>query len=199
MRKMLTIFLANLLWIVPLTTFTGVAVVSASAAPVPVGQSKNQAPQDSGHYEVWLANQVQHQLLMLPWYSVFDNLEYRIEGNKVILSGEVVTPTIKSDAESAVKHIEGVQEVDNQIEVLPVSNFDNRIRWQELRTIYSFPSLQRYGMGTNPSIHILVKNGHVTLEGVVDNQADKDAAGIRANSVPNVFSVTNNLRVGNAG
>ncbi|MGB8835555.1 MAG: BON domain-containing protein, partial [Candidatus Acidiferrales bacterium] len=86
-----------------------------------------------------------------------------------------------------------------QIEVLPLSNFDNQIRWQELRTIYSFPSLQRYGMGTNPSIHILVKNGHVTLEGVVNNEADKDAAGIRANSVPNVFSVTNNLRVGNEG
>lgn len=197
MRKMLTVFFANLLWIVPLTTFTGVTVGSASAAATP--QSKNQGAQDSAHYEVWLANQVRHQLVMLPWYSVFDNLEYQIEGNKVVLSGQVVTPTLKSDAAAAVKHIEGVQEVDNQIEVLPVSNFDNQIRWQELRTIYSFPSLQRYGMGTNPSIHILVNNGHVTLEGVVDNETDKNAAGIRANSVPNVFSVTNNLRIGNAG
>lgn len=197
MRKIRTMLFANLLWFVPLTSFTGVAVGSAAAATV--SHSQNQAPLDSATYQVWLANQVRHQLVMLPWYSVFDNLEYRIEGNKVILSGQVVTPTLKSDAESAVQHIEGVQEVENQIEVLPVSNFDNQIRWQELRSIYSFPSLQRYGMGTNPSIHILVKNGHVTLEGVVDNEGDKNAAGIRANSVPNVFSVTNNLRLGNAG
>jgi osmotically-inducible protein OsmY len=197
MRKILSALRASSLWIVALAMFTAVPVSGVYAATPTHAQNK--APQDSAKYEVWLANQVRHQLVMLPWYSVFDNLEYRIEGNKVILSGQVVTPTLKSDAESVVKHIEGVQEVDNQIQVLPVSGFDNRIRWQELRAIYSYPSLQRYGMGTNPSIHILVNNGHVTLEGVVDNQTDKNLIGIRANSVPGVFSVTNNLRVGNAG
>ena len=93
------------------------------------------------------------------------------------------------------QNIDGVAEVDNQIEVLSVSNFDDQIRRAELREIYSFPSFQRYGLGTIPGIHIIVNNGHVILEGVVDNQTDKNLAGLRANSVPNVFSVTNNLRV----
>jgi hyperosmotically inducible protein len=118
-----------------------------------------------------------------------------VQGNKVILFGEVVRPVLKDDAASVVKRIAGVQEVDNRIAVLPVSLFDNQIRRAELREIYSYPSLQRYGLGTLPSIHIIVNNGHVTLEGAVDNQIDRNLAGIRANSVPNVFSVTNNLRV----
>jgi hyperosmotically inducible protein len=165
---------------------------SSAAAPVP---DKNQSSGAAGNSEAELANQVRHQLVMLPWYSVFDNLQYTVQGNEVILSGEVVRPVLKDDAASAVKRIKGVQEVDDQIEVLPLSSFDNQIRFAELREICSFPSLQRYGMGTIPSIHIIVKNGHVTLEGVVDNQTDKDLAGLRANGVPNVFSVTNNLRV----
>ena len=165
---------------------------SSAATPVP---EKNQSSSATGNSEAELANQVRHQLVMLPWYSVFDNLQYTVQGNEVILSGEVVRPVVKDEAASAVKHIKGVQEVDDQIEVLPLSPFDHQIRRAELREIYSFPSLQRYGMGTMPSIHIIVKNGHVTLEGVVDNQTDKDLAGLRANGVPNVFSVTNNLRV----
>jgi hyperosmotically inducible periplasmic protein len=107
----------------------------------------------------------------------------------------VVRPVLKSDAASAVQHIEGVKEVDNQIELLPVSPMDDHIRREMIRAIYSFPSLQRYGMGVNPGIHIIVKNGNVTLEGAVSNQSDKDVANIRANGVPGVFSVTNNLRV----
>lgn len=150
---------------------------------------------DSPQYQAWLTNQVRHQLVMLPWLSVFDNLQYKVEGTKVMLSGEVVRPVLKDDAASAVKHIEGVESVENNIEVLPVSPFDNQIRRQELRAIYGFPTLQRYGMGTMPSIHIIVKNGHVTLEGVVSDEGDKNVAGIQANGVPNVFSVTNNLRV----
>ena len=165
---------------------------SSAAAPVP---DKNQASGAVGNSEAVLANQVRHQLVMLPWYSVFDNLQYTVQGNEVILSGEVVRPVLKDDAASAVKRIKGVQEVDDQIEVLPLSSFDNQIRFAELHEIYSFPSLQRCGLGAIPSIHIIVKNGSVTLEGVVDNQTDKDLAGLRANSVPNVFSVTNNLRV----
>jgi len=163
---------------------------SAFAAP----NTKSPAP-DSPQYEVWLTNQVRHQLVMLPWYSVFDNLEYKVEGDKVTLVGQVVRPSLKSDAESAVKRIEGVKAVDNQIDVLPASPMDDHIRRQMIRAIYSFPSLQRYGMGVIPGIHIIVKNGNVTLEGAVSNQSDKDVANIRANGVPGVFSVTNDLRV----
>jgi hyperosmotically inducible protein len=110
----------------------------------------------------------------------------------------VVRPILKSDAENVVKRVEGVEHVVNRVEVLPLSGFDNSIRRRETRAIYGFPSLQRYGLGTQPSIHIIVNNGHVTLTGIVDNQADKNVAYIQANSVPGVFSVTNNLRVANS-
>jgi hyperosmotically inducible periplasmic protein len=161
--------------------------------------TNQQAPaRDSASYESWLSNQVRHQLVMLPFYSVFDNLEYKVEGGKVTLLGQVRLPNVKSDAESAVKHIEGVEAVDNQIQVLPTSFNDDRIRRAEFRAIYSFPSLQMYALRSVPTIHIIVDNGHVTLEGAVANEADKDAAGIRANAVPGTFSVTNNLRVDNS-
>jgi hyperosmotically inducible periplasmic protein len=186
-------FATLLLWTLVLATGFGLSTSSSFAAAS--GSNRNQSPNGTQNWEAWLAGQVRHQLAMLPWYSVFDNLEYSVQGNKVVLAGQVVRPVLKDEAASAVKHIEGVEEVDNQIEVLPVSGFDDQIRRAELREIYSFPSLQRYGMGTIPGIHIIVNNGHVTLEGVVDNQTDKNLAGIRANSVPNVFSVTNNLRV----
>lgn len=169
------------------------AMVGTSAFAA--SNTRKPAPNGSAQYEAWLTHQVQHRLVMLPWISVFDNLEYKVEGNKVVLSGEVVRPVLKDDAADAVKHIEGVETVENNIEVLPVSNFDDQIRRQELRAIYGFPSLQRYGLGTMPSIRIIVKNGQVTLEGAVSDQGDKSVAGIRANGVANVFSVTNNLRV----
>jgi hyperosmotically inducible protein len=146
-------------------------------------------------YEDWLAQEVRHQLVMLPFYSVFDNLEYKIDGSEVTLFGQVTRPTVKIDAENAVKSIEGVTKVINNIEVLPVSPMDDQIRRAEFRAIYHEPALQRYAYGPVPPIHIIVKNGHVALEGVVARQADKDLAYIRANSVPGVFSVTNNLRV----
>jgi hyperosmotically inducible protein len=142
-----------------------------------------------------LAKEVRHQLVLLPYYSVFDNLGYKIEGSKVILAGQVVRPTLKSDAENVVKKVEGVSSVDNQIEVLPVSPMDDQIRRATYRAIYGDPGLSRYGFQAVPSIHIIVKNGNVTLEGVVDSEADKNLAGIRANSVPNVFSVKSNLVV----
>ena len=148
-----------------------------------------------GNSEAELANPVRHQLVMLPWRSVFDNLEYTVQGNAVILSGELVRPVLKDEAASAVKHTQGVQEVDEQIEVLPLSRCDNQIRRAELREIDSFPSLQRYGTGTMPGIPIIVKNGRLTLEGVLDHQTDKDLAGLRANGVPHVFTVTKNLHV----
>ena len=143
-----------------------------------------------------LEEQVRHELIMLPYYNVFDTLSFRVTGDKVTLTGEVTWPTLKSDAGNVVKRIPGVKSVDNQIEVLPLSPFDNRIRWAELRAIYGNSALFRYNlMGPIAPIRIVVKNGHVTLEGVVANQMDKQIAGLAANGVFGVFSVTNNLQV----
>jgi len=144
-----------------------------------------------------LPDEVRHQLVMLPYYSVFDDLGYNVDNGVVTLSGSVRQPWLKSDAEKAVKHISGVTQVINNIKVLPLSPVDNRIRAAEYRAIFGFSSLYRYAMGANPSIHIIVDNGHVTLTGVVANQADKNIAYIRANGVPGVFSVSNDLRVAN--
>ena len=143
-----------------------------------------------------LSNKVRHALVMVPWYGVFDNLQYSINGTEVTISGQVVQPVTRHDAESAVKHVEGVTRVVDNITVLPLSRFDDQIRRAEYRAIFGQPELSRYSMGTNPSIHIIVKNGHVTLEGVVGNQMDYNVARIRALGVPGVFSVTNNLRIG---
>jgi len=143
-----------------------------------------------------IAREVRHQLLMLPYYGVFDDLAFRLDGSTVILMGAVVRPSLKPDAERAVKGIEGVTNVVNEIKVLPPSPMDNQIRRAVYHAIYSDPQLSiRYGFRALPSIHIIVENGHVTLEGVVANQADKNLVYLRANGVPNVFSVTNNLRV----
>jgi hyperosmotically inducible protein len=133
---------------------------------------------------------------MLPYYGVFDDLAFRVDGGTVTLLGAVTRPTLKSDAERVVKRIEGVEKVINEIEVLPLSPMDDQIRMAEYRIIYGDPAIStRYGYRALPSIHIIVKNGNVILEGVVANQADKNLIGIKANSVPNVFSVTNNLQV----
>lgn len=142
-----------------------------------------------------IQKEVRHELVMLPYVNVFDNLAYKVEGDKVTLLGQVTNPAVKSDAEKAVKGIEGVEQVDNQIEVLPPSPNDDRLRRQLFRAIYGFAPLEKYNMGVIKPIRIIVKGGHATLEGVVDSQADKDAAGLRANGVSGVFSVTNNLQV----
>jgi hyperosmotically inducible protein len=142
-----------------------------------------------------IQKEVRHELLMLPYVSVFDNLAFKVEGYKVTLLGQVTRPSTKSDAETAVKDIEGVERVDNQIEVLPVSPNDDRLRWALYRAIYGYGPLEKYSMGVIKPIRIIVKGGHVTLEGVVDSEADKDIAGIRANGVSGVFSVNNNLKV----
>jgi hyperosmotically inducible protein len=139
--------------------------------------------------------EVRHQLLMLPYYGEFDSLSFKVQGYDVTLMGKVTRPSLKDDAGHAVKKIEGVEHVNNQIEVLPPSPMDDRLRVQLFRAIYGYPALQRYGVGSNRPIHIIVDRGHVTLEGVVDSQADKNIANIRANGVPGVFSVTNNLAV----
>ncbi|HUJ21701.1 MAG TPA: BON domain-containing protein [Bryobacteraceae bacterium] len=143
-----------------------------------------------------IAKEVRHQLLMLPYYGVFDDLAFHVEGGNVTLLGAVTRPTLKSDAANVVKRIEGVTNVVNNIEVLPISPMDDRIRIAEYRAIYGDAALStRYGYRALPSIHIIVKNGHVTLEGVVANKGDKDLINVRANGVPDVFSVTNNLEV----
>ena len=142
-----------------------------------------------------LENKVRHELRMLPYLNAFDDVSFRVDGNTVTLFGSVTQPVLKLDAGNAVKHVEGVTRVDNQIEVLPLSTFDNRIRLQTYRAIYGFGPLQRYGMGVIPSIHIIVKNGNVTLAGVVANDADRNWAYVRANGVPGVFSVTNQIQV----
>ncbi len=142
-----------------------------------------------------IQKEVRHELLMLPYFGVFDNIAYKVDGYNVTLLGQVARPSLKSDAENAVKHIEGVEHVDNQIEVLPTSPMDDRLRLRLFHAIYGYPALQRYELGVQKPIRIIVKNGHVTLEGVVDSEGDKNIAGLRANGVSGIFSVTNNLQV----
>jgi hyperosmotically inducible periplasmic protein len=143
-----------------------------------------------------LQERVRHELVMLPYYNLFDNFAYKVEGRNVTLYGQVVRPTLKSEAERVVRDIPGVETVTNHIEVLPPSPMDDRIRLAAARRIYGQPALSRYAYGPVSPIHIIVKNGNLTLEGVVANEADRNIAGIQANSISGVFSVTNNLRVG---
>jgi osmotically-inducible protein OsmY len=173
-------------------------LLSTPMALPPVSEAR---PQEMSHQrnekkmEQRLIEQVRHELVMLPYYSVFDNLQFKVEGDKVTLYGQVVRPTLKPDAEAAVKSLEGVATVDNKIQVLPVSAMDDQLRRAVFRAIYFDTVLSRYGMQAVPSIHIIVNNGNVTLEGVVDSESDKNLANLRANGVPNVFSVKNNLVV----
>jgi osmotically-inducible protein OsmY len=143
-----------------------------------------------------IVKEVHHELVLLPYYGVFDNLAYRVSPDgTVTLIGQVSRPTLKSDAENSVKRIEGVERVDNQIQVLPTSPMDDQIRMATYRAIYGNSVLSPYGLRAVPPIHIIVDSGHVTLEGVVAKQMDKQVAEMQAKGVPNVFSVTNNLRV----
>ena len=142
-----------------------------------------------------LIREVRHQLVLLPYYSVFDNLAFRVEGDTVILEGQVVRPTLKSDADNVVKNIEGIGRALNNIEVLPPSPMDDQIRRAVYRAIFGDPALSRYAESAVPSIHIIVKNGNVTLVRVVDSEADKNLVNLRVKAVPNVFSVKNELVV----
>jgi hyperosmotically inducible protein len=142
-----------------------------------------------------IAKEVRHELVMLPYYDVFDNLAFKVDGSTVTLMGTVSRPTLKSDAENVVKDIEGVEKVVNNIQVTPVSPNDDRIRVAVYRAIYGQEALQRYGVQAVPPIHIIVANGNVTLEGVVASEGDKNIANIQANGVSGVFAVKNNLRV----
>jgi len=171
----------------PLVLFASLlAIVTLGAA---------QDTQPSAKSQERIIREVRHELLMLPYLGVFDDIAYKVDGSTVTLFGQVVRPVLKSDAENAVKRIEGVEKVDNQIEVLPPSSMDDRLRIALFRAIYQYPALQRYELGVQKPIRIIVKNGRVTLEGVVDGEAEKNLVGLRANSVPGIFSVTNNLQV----
>lgn len=208
----------HLLFALSLSAALGTAV--AGAAPVPqdatapqtaavpqnaaAPQTQSGAAQDqsmaanetlSPESEDKLVREIRHELIMLPYYNVFDNLTFGLNGRTVTLNGQVVQPVTKSDAENAVKHIEGVEKVINNIEILPPSDMDNRVRRQVYNSIYSFGPLFKYGNMAVPPIHIIVRNARITLEGVVDSEADKNYAGVRANLVPGTFGVTNNLRV----
>jgi hyperosmotically inducible periplasmic protein len=176
----------TLLWF---GTLTFAALFFATLA---FAQDRNQPAAKS---QERIIKEVRHELLMLPYYSVFDDIKFKVDGGAVTLLGEVTQPARKSDAENAVKHIEGVEKVDNQIEVLPLSPMDDRLRLDLYRAVYGYPALEKYALGVQKPIRIIVKNGHVTLEGVVDNETDKNVAYMRANGVSGIFSVTNNLQV----
>src|SRR5450756_1086603 len=171
----------------------GVFALAAFLVVVPLqaqkGKEKGGVAANSGaSAQDRIIREVRHELVMLPYYGVFDNLVYRVDGGAVTLMGQVTRPTLKSDAGTVVKGIEGVTRVDNQIQVLPLSPMDDGLRMAEYRAIYGHPGLDRYAMQAVPPIHIIMANGKVTLEGVVGTQSDKDTAGIRANSVSGVFS-----------
>lgn len=167
--------------------------VMALALSLSAGATTSEPISDQGMARI--QKQVRHELNMLPYANVFDYMSFTVDGNGMVtLNGEVTNPVLKSDAANVVKRIEGVERVDNKIQVLPESFFDNGLRLRLYRTIYSGP-LQRYSLGVNKPIRIIVNGGHVTLVGVVDSEMDKNIAGIRANGVPGIFSVDNQLKV----
>src|SRR5215475_868093 len=140
--------------------------------------------------------QVRHELNMLPYVNAFDYMAFRVDDNgTVTLSGDVTNPVLKSEAGNVIQRVAGVERVENQIRVLPLSFIDNGLRLRLYRTIYGYPGLEKYSLGVIQPIRIIVENGHVTLMGVVDSEADRNIAGIRASSVPGIFSVANELRV----
>ena len=155
--------------------------------------------QPSPRFTQRVQREVMHRILMLPYYDVFDAIGFKVEGYDVTLTGKVTRPTLKDDAANAIKHIEGVEHVNNRIEVLPVSFFDDGLRRDVFRAVYGYGPLQRYSLPPIKPIRIIVEHGNVTLEGLVDSQFDKNVAGIRANGVPGAFSVTNNLVVTSGG
>ena len=168
-------------------TVLGLVMTAAMAAlalgDTPAGSTKT------------LAERVRHELVMLPYYNVFDDLKFRIDNGVVTLMGAVTWPAVRTDAENAVKRLSGVVAVKNEIEVLPPSPMDDRIRLAEYRAVYSWPSLAWLRSIPVPPVHIIVKGGHVTLEGIAPTAMDRQVAYMRAMSVPGVFSVTNNLVV----
>ena len=166
------------------------ALITSAAATSVVAANSNNAANDAN-----TVRKIRKELVTLPFYGVFDNLAFKYEEGVVTLYGQVSRPTLKKDAASVVGRLAGVDQVINKIEVLPLSNFDDRIRSAVYRAIYRQPGLDRLSIQAVPPIHIIVKNGNVTLEGVASNKGDATRAFIAANGVPGVFSVKNNLRI----
>jgi osmotically-inducible protein OsmY len=205
--KVLPASLSVIVLVLWLLTQTGLAVGQSSgkgqnsssgaqATPKLQTQQGERGLSEKGRERI--QNEVRHELVLLPYYSVFDNLTFQVsDDGTVTLMGQVVRPTLKSDAENVVKRIEGVEKVANNIQVLPLSPNDDRIRREAYRKIYGNSVLSQYELRAVPPIHIIVDNGHLTLEGVVARQMDKQVAEMQAKSVSGVFSVTNNLRVEN--
>jgi hyperosmotically inducible protein len=186
------------------TLIIGVTSFALSAGTVnavtnsALGGAVNNAPVDV-QSNPQLAKEVRHKLLMLPYYGVFDNLAYSIDGSKVTLHGQVVRPSTRTDAARSVARIAGVSQVVNKIQVLPLSGFDDSIRVRTYRALARTGGLYRYFMGTNPSLHIVVDRGNITLAGVVGSKMDKQLAYMTARQVSGAFSVTNDLKVEGEG
>ena len=153
-------------------------------------------PQEGSVRNYGFTESIRKQLAKLPYYGVFDNLGFEVNGNTVVLYGQVIRPTTRREAERRVSKMEGVDRVINRIQVLPASSFDDSIRRRVYNAVFRTGGLYRYAMGANPSIHIIVNKGRVTLEGFVSSQMDSQLAYTAANGVSGVFAVTNNLRVG---
>jgi len=170
------------------------AVPAILALGIASAASKNTIPAN----DTELAKKVAHEIRMYSRYTIWDNVNLRVQEGNVELLGQVSQPFKKSDLQRIVQHVPGVRSVNNELEVLPLSNFDDQLRLQVARNIFRDPSLSRYALGALPSIHIIVDNGHVTLEGVVNNEMEKNIAGIRASQSMSFGPVTNNLRVENA-
>ncbi len=167
-------------------------ILGAALMLAQAGFAGNRTPDSS---ETRTEQQVRRELVTLPFYNLFDTFSFRVDGDTVTLIGKVTRPTLKTDAERVVKHVEGVKTVRNEIEVLPLSPNDDQLRLSLYRAIYGHTVLQTLAIRAVPPIHIIVENGNVTLEGAVLNSMEKTVAGMQANGVPGVFSVTNNLMV----
>jgi hyperosmotically inducible periplasmic protein len=179
--------------------FSMAAVLIFLMSLVPVGMasvSKQTTPSSSGIQPKNLQDRIQHSLLMLPYYDVFDQIGYKIQGDTVTLVGEVKRPLLKDEAEQAVRKLTGVTKVMNDIEILPLSSMDDSLRLMTFRAIYSRPGFEKYGLQAVKPIRIIVKNGNVTLVGVVASEFDKIEAEMAARSVPFAFSIKNELTIG---
>jgi hyperosmotically inducible protein len=189
---LICLILANLAWAAPDGAKAG---RSESKATLKSETSREEVLEN---VRATLRTKIRKELVALPTYNVFDNLDFHLHDNDMVtLSGQVRLPSLKVSAERVVSNIEGVKSVINQIEVLPTSPFDDDIRRVAFLQIYSHSQLSRYGLQPVPPIHIIVKGGRLALEGFVANESDRAAAGIQANLVSNVFEVVNNLRVDN--
>ena len=198
-KILLPLVFASLMCAAPLPQAQSAAIQNAGSPPAAAATQTNGNP-ESGRtsqrgYDR-LVQEVHHQLVMLPRYSVFDDLRYQVAPDgSVTLMGEVANATLKGDAEKAVRSIEGIEKIDNQIKILPVSQRDDRIRRETFRAIYADPTLSPYAVRAIPPIHIIVENGHVTLNGAVGSQVEKQLAVTRVKRIPDVFDVTDNLQV----